>query len=63
DYYENIPLLPWKHGTESCEHIFGIACQFRADFTYLEILQMVPKIRQYSRTVQSDGLLFTKEKT
>ncbi|PKB97069.1 hypothetical protein RhiirA5_279367 [Rhizophagus irregularis] len=25
DYYKNIPLLPWKHGTESCEHIFGIS--------------------------------------
>ncbi|CAG8584460.1 5235_t:CDS:2, partial [Gigaspora rosea] len=40
DYYENIPLLPWKHGTESCEHIFEVAHQFRSDFTFLEILQM-----------------------
>ncbi|RIB24267.1 hypothetical protein C2G38_1907709, partial [Gigaspora rosea] len=44
DYYENIPLLIWKHGTESCEHIFEAACQFRSDFTFLEILQIVPKI-------------------
>ena len=62
DYYENIPLLPWKHGTESCEHIFGIARQFRPDFTYLEILQMVPKIGQYFKSIQSDNLLFRKEK-
>jgi hypothetical protein len=62
DYYENIPLLPWKHGTESCEHIFGIARQFRSDFTYLEIIQLVPKISQYLRSVQSDNLLFRKEK-
>ncbi|PKC13786.1 hypothetical protein RhiirA5_259362, partial [Rhizophagus irregularis] len=56
DYYKNIPLLPWKHGTESCEHIFGISQQFRSDFNYLEILQMVPKINQYLRSVQSDNL-------
>ncbi|PKK57765.1 hypothetical protein RhiirC2_790459 [Rhizophagus irregularis] len=62
DYYKNIPLLPWKHGTESCEHIFGISRQFRSDFNYLEILQMVPKINQYLRSVQSDNLLFRKEK-
>ncbi|CAG8474695.1 5005_t:CDS:2 [Gigaspora rosea] len=47
DYYENIPLLIWKHGTESCEHIFEAACQFRSDFTFLEILQIVPKINVY----------------
>ncbi|RGB23054.1 hypothetical protein C1646_822277 [Rhizophagus diaphanus] len=40
DYYKNIPLLPWKYGTKSCEHIFGISQQFHSDFNYLEILQM-----------------------
>ncbi|RIA99884.1 hypothetical protein C2G38_1994957, partial [Gigaspora rosea] len=62
DYYENIPLLPWKHGTESCEHIFEVAHQFRSDFTFLEILQMVPKISQYFRSIQSEHLLFRKKK-
>ncbi|KAI7961350.1 hypothetical protein MJO28_001839 [Puccinia striiformis f. sp. tritici] len=23
EYYPEIPLMPWKHGTEACEHIFG----------------------------------------
>ncbi|GET51984.1 hypothetical protein GLOIN_2v1885938 [Rhizophagus irregularis DAOM 181602=DAOM 197198] len=63
DYYKNIPLLPWKYGTESCEHIFGISCQFCANFNYLEIVQMVPKINQYLRSVKSDDLMmFRKEK-
>ncbi|PKY48484.1 hypothetical protein RhiirA4_422203 [Rhizophagus irregularis] len=62
DYYKNIPLLPWKHGTESCEHIFGISRQFCADFNYLEIVQMVPKINQYLRSILSENLLFRKEK-
>jgi hypothetical protein len=62
DYYKNIPLLPWKHGTESCEHIFGISRQFCADFNYLEIIQMVPKINQYLRSILSENLLFRKEK-
>ncbi|RIB06920.1 hypothetical protein C2G38_1985121, partial [Gigaspora rosea] len=62
DYYENIPLLPWKHGTESCKHIFEVARQFRSDFTFLEILQIVPKISQYFRSIQSEYLLFRKEK-
>ncbi|CAG8702614.1 5995_t:CDS:2, partial [Dentiscutata erythropus] len=63
DYYEDIPLLPWKHGTESCKYIFGVACQFRPNFTFLEILQIVPKISQYFRSIQLDHLLFRKEKT
>ncbi|PKK77632.1 hypothetical protein RhiirC2_652996 [Rhizophagus irregularis] len=62
DYYKNILLLPWKYGTESCEHIFGISCQFCADFNYLEIVQMIPKINQYLRSVKSDDLTFKKEK-
>ncbi|PKC03347.1 hypothetical protein RhiirA5_264483, partial [Rhizophagus irregularis] len=47
DYYKDIPLLPWKYGTESYEHIFGISRQYCANFNYLEIVQMVPKINQY----------------
>lgn len=62
DYYNNIPLLSWKHGTKSCEHIFGISRQFCANFNYLKIVQMVPKINQYLRSILSENLLFRKEK-
>ncbi|GBB90347.1 hypothetical protein RclHR1_17280005 [Rhizophagus clarus] len=62
DYYKDIPLLPWKYGTESCEHIFNISCQFCSDFNYLEIIQIVTKINQYLRSVKSDDLIFRKEK-
>ncbi|GET63656.1 hypothetical protein GLOIN_2v1427013 [Rhizophagus irregularis DAOM 181602=DAOM 197198] len=25
DYYPQVPFLPWLHGSESCEHFFGVA--------------------------------------
>ncbi|KAF7776802.1 hypothetical protein Agabi119p4_5195 [Agaricus bisporus var. burnettii] len=39
------PLLPWLHSTESCEHTFGQARQIVKDFTYLDFLHMIPKLR------------------
>ncbi|KAG7096508.1 hypothetical protein E1B28_003937 [Marasmius oreades] len=41
---ENFPLLPWMHGTEMCEHIFGFMRQLIPDFTMLDILRAVPKL-------------------
>jgi hypothetical protein len=44
DYYPNVPLMPWKHGTEACEHIFGWMRVILPNFTVLDARQMVPKI-------------------
>ncbi|RGB27849.1 hypothetical protein C1646_768564 [Rhizophagus diaphanus] len=55
-------MISLKYSTESCEHIFGISRQFCADFNYLEIVQIVPKINQYLRSILSENLLFRKEK-
>ncbi|KAI0695988.1 hypothetical protein BC835DRAFT_1414529 [Cytidiella melzeri] len=44
-YHPTYPLLPWLHGTENCEHIFGILRQLKTDFTYMDMLYLQPKLR------------------
>lgn len=63
EYYPHIPLLPWLHGTEPCEHFFGMARQINSDFDFAEIIQMLPKIMQYSKALRSEKLVFEKEKS
>ena len=40
-----LPLIPWLHSSEACEHIFGEARQIVKDFTYLDFIYMIPKLR------------------
>lgn len=44
DYYPDTPLMPWKHGTEPCEHSFGWMRAMMPNFTVLDARQMMPKI-------------------
>lgn len=44
DIYPGQPFIPWLHSTESNEHLFGVARTVKTDFTYLDFLQLVPKI-------------------
>ena len=62
EHYTEFPLILWMHGSEACEHVFGIARQIRADFDFAEILQMVPKISQYMKSL-NNNLSFEKEKS
>ena len=39
------PLLPWLHSTEACEHAFGEARRIVKDFTLLDLIYMIPKLR------------------
>ncbi|KAF7970334.1 hypothetical protein HWV62_24362 [Athelia sp. TMB] len=39
------PLLPWLHSSEPCEHVFGEARQIIKDFTMLDLLYMLTKLR------------------
>ncbi|KAF9526712.1 hypothetical protein CPB83DRAFT_937276 [Crepidotus variabilis] len=39
------PLLPWLHSSKSCKHTFGGACDVVKDFTYLNFIYMIPKLR------------------
>ncbi|KAF7291442.1 hypothetical protein MIND_01289300 [Mycena indigotica] len=45
DDFPDTPLLPWLHSSEACEHTFGICRQLVKDFTYLDFLYMVPRLR------------------
>jgi len=38
-------LLPWLHSSEACEHVFGESRQVVKDFTYLDFIYMIPKLR------------------
>ncbi|KIJ37041.1 hypothetical protein M422DRAFT_107508, partial [Sphaerobolus stellatus SS14] len=44
DYYPTLPFLPWQHGTECLEHLFGIARAFTPNFTYTEFIVMLQHI-------------------
>ncbi|EGG11883.1 uncharacterized protein MELLADRAFT_88981 [Melampsora larici-populina 98AG31] len=44
EYYPEFPLLPWKHGTEMCEHLFGWLRIISPNFTVLDARQLVPKL-------------------
>jgi hypothetical protein len=39
------PLLPWKTGSELNEHSFGFLRSMVPDFTMLDVLRLVPKLR------------------
>ncbi|KAL1701957.1 hypothetical protein EV121DRAFT_211101 [Schizophyllum commune] len=60
-YFMSHPLLPWLHSTEVCEHIFGILRQLKADFTYADLLHLVPKMR--TLLLGAFGDLSAEEKT
>jgi hypothetical protein len=39
-----VPLIPWLHSSEACEHVFGESRQVVKDFTLLDFIYMVPKL-------------------
>ncbi|EGG10901.1 uncharacterized protein MELLADRAFT_92264 [Melampsora larici-populina 98AG31] len=53
EYYPNYPLLPWKHGSEPVEHIFGWMRVISPRFTVLDARMMMPKIHAIVKNVMS----------
>lgn len=41
----SVALLPWLHSSEACEHVFGEARRVVKDFTFLDFVYMIPKLR------------------
>ncbi|KAJ7101505.1 hypothetical protein B0H15DRAFT_769608 [Mycena belliarum] len=39
------PLLPWFHASEPCEHTFGNSRDIVKDFSFLDFIFMIPKLR------------------
>jgi hypothetical protein len=45
DHLERLfPLLPWMHGSEANEHVFGLLRLLVTDFTMLDVLRLIPKL-------------------
>ena len=42
---EPAPLLLYLHSSEACEHVFGEARHVVKDFTFLDFIYMIPKLR------------------
>lgn len=56
EYYPNIPLLPWLHGTEVCEHFFGMVRQNMPDFTYVDLIYLIPKIKYVFKAYMNSSI-------
>ncbi|RGB23503.1 hypothetical protein C1646_774410 [Rhizophagus diaphanus] len=56
-YYPNYSFLPWMHGSEACEHFFGMVRQINSDFNYSELLQLVPKVSQYAKALRTKNII------
>ena len=63
EYYLRILFLPWFYGSESIEHFFGIPRQLNPDFDFADLIQMLPKISQYTKALRSKKLVVDQEKT
>ncbi|KAF8573196.1 hypothetical protein K439DRAFT_1625238 [Ramaria rubella] len=44
-----VPLLPWLHSTETCEHVFGELQKLLKEFMYLDFLYSVLKLQVLMR--------------
>ena len=53
---QRYPLLPWLHSTEICEHVFAECWKLVKDFTHLNFLYMIPRLRVLVRAAS----LFSK---
>ncbi|EGG10869.1 uncharacterized protein MELLADRAFT_92216 [Melampsora larici-populina 98AG31] len=51
--YPNHPLMPWNHGTECCEQIFGWMRVLLPTFTVLDARQVKPKIFAVIKCIMS----------
>ncbi|EGF97335.1 uncharacterized protein MELLADRAFT_85855 [Melampsora larici-populina 98AG31] len=53
EFYPNCPLLPWKHGSEPCEHGFGWMRVLSPQFTVLDARMMMPKLHLIVKNIMS----------
>ena len=44
-----VPLIPWLHSSEACEHVFSESWQVVKDFTLLDFIYMVLKLHIHLR--------------
>lgn len=51
EFYPAFPLMPWKHCTEPCEHIFGWFQKIFPDSCLLDARMMMPKIHKIIKNI------------
>ena len=51
------------YGSEGCEHFFGLARQLIPDFTFNDLVSLVPKISYLYKAYSSNCLKLDHEKT
>ncbi|PKY23567.1 hypothetical protein RhiirB3_334471 [Rhizophagus irregularis] len=57
EYYNTMPLLSWMHGSEACEHFFGMARQHLSDFTYADLIYLISKIRHVTNAYYNSTVI------
>ncbi|PKC01243.1 hypothetical protein RhiirA5_381879 [Rhizophagus irregularis] len=55
EYYSSIPLLLWMHGSD--EYFFGLAHQHLPDFTYADLIYLIPKIRHVTNAYYNSTIV------
>jgi len=50
-------LLPWMHGSEACEHFFGMVQQYLPDFTYADLIYLIPKIHHVTNAYYNSAVI------
>ncbi|KAF8756364.1 methionyl-tRNA aminoacylation [Rhizoctonia solani] len=60
---EGTPLLPWLHSSEACEHFFAEMRKLVPDFTYLDFIFSVPKLRVLLRASYRNSPEFSAAST
>jgi hypothetical protein len=51
------------HGSEAVEHFFSVAHQINSDFTYADLIHLIPKIAQHSKALRNNNIIYEKEKS
>jgi len=62
DCYSDYPLLPWEHGTEALEHVFGIARQLVPDFTAYEFFKVLRRVMYRDKIIRNGEFKIDKNK-
>ncbi|CAG8567294.1 29126_t:CDS:2, partial [Racocetra persica] len=56
NFYPSYLLLPWLHGSEGYEHFFRLYRQINNDFSFFDLLYLVPKVLYVYKTYMTGTL-------
>lgn len=50
------------YSSEVVEHFFDVARQINPNFTYVNLIHLIPKIAQHSKALRNNNIIYEKEK-